>query len=201
MLRRLKGPERPVRSEAERAYVLAPITVGVDPAAPSLASAFGSLRTNSEIAAARESDSHLYEFFIGGWDHKRFLADELVRRGDVAGGLDEADLALGLKAGAAVPSANHCCHCFTSSGTTNRMASPGPIHDGACTLAMTCCLRALHSAPEWGMGVEKDLGPTRRTLLGEVLIAEASGKSTMRIALKSVAGELPTKTSDQTTAR
>ena len=36
------------------------------------------------VAAERESDSHLYEFFIGSWEHDRFLADELVRRGVLA---------------------------------------------------------------------------------------------------------------------
>ena len=39
----------------ERTYVLATITVGSVPAVPSLASAFGNLRTNAEFAAARES--------------------------------------------------------------------------------------------------------------------------------------------------
>ena len=39
----------------ERTYVLASVTVGVDRAVPSLASEFGNLRTNSEIAAERES--------------------------------------------------------------------------------------------------------------------------------------------------
>jgi hypothetical protein len=42
------------------------------------------------VAAERETDSHLYDFFMGSWDHQRFLADELVRRGvlDDPGELD-----------------------------------------------------------------------------------------------------------------
>src|SRR5688500_134177 len=39
----------------ERTYVIAPITVGVESVVPSLVSEFAILRTNSEIAAARES--------------------------------------------------------------------------------------------------------------------------------------------------
>jgi FtsP/CotA-like multicopper oxidase with cupredoxin domain len=42
----------------ERTYALATITVGLEPAVPSLASEFGDLRTNSEIAVARESITH-----------------------------------------------------------------------------------------------------------------------------------------------
>lgn len=44
-----------VHRTPERTYVLAPITVDVEPAAPSLASEFGNLRTNADMAAARAS--------------------------------------------------------------------------------------------------------------------------------------------------